>query len=99
MKNDLQKGFYAVVNDVKEKLKNEHYEIEVPKAEADSPDFTVIMKNAQGDVTEARKTRAKLEGILKDALKKHLGFDKFTAKVTTVNKQDDLMFYVEVIFP
>lgn len=95
--NSLVKQIALVANEVQTKLKNERYETEVTAPKG--PDFMVFMKGAEGDVTEGRKTREKLEAILKDALKAHMAFDDFTAKVTTVNKADDLMFYVEIIFP
>ena len=95
--NSLDKAITSVANEVRQQLRNEHYDIEVTAPKG--PDFMVFMRGAEGDVSEGRRTRERLDAILKDALKTHMSFDDLTAKITTVNKQDDLMFYVEIIFP
>jgi hypothetical protein len=96
-KGRIEKAIGAVADEVKQKLKNEHYSIEVKDPKG--PAFGVLVKGAQGDVTEGKKLRSKLESVMKEALKKHMGFDDFGVKIDTMSKLDDMLFWVEIIFP
>lgn len=96
-KGRIEKAIDAVADEVKQKLKSEHYDIEVKAPKG--PAFGVVVKGAQGDVTEGKKLRSKLDSIMKDALKRHMGFDDFGVKIDAMSKGDDMLLWVEIMFP
>ena len=95
--NKIEQDLRSVASDVHGAIKSEHYEVEMrgPKG----PVFYLILKNAQGDVSEAKRLRPKIEAATKEALKKHMGYDKYSVAIGMSSRTDDMQFAVEIIFP
>lgn len=84
---DIQKGF---------RIDGYEYEIILKKG----PVLFVSVKGAEGDLSMVKEARPHLEEIVKKTLKQETAkYDGFDLKLTSVNKGDDLMFEVEVLFP
>ncbi len=63
----------------------------------EGPVFFVTLKGAEGDASAARELRAKMQPIIREELDKES--KKCTYGCTSVNKEDDMLFWCTVTLP
>jgi hypothetical protein len=95
--NTAVKEIESVADHVESGLKGGEYQVSVKTFRG--PTFYVAFKGGQGDTTEAKKIKGKVEHLVEEGIKKYVKLTGVKGRVTFSNKGDDLLAEVDVLFP
>jgi hypothetical protein len=92
------KKIHDIAADVEKGIKDES-QYPVSTKTLNGPTFFLVFKGGQGDVTEGKKLKPKIEKLVGEAIKKHIELSGMKNRVLFSNKGEDLLCEVDVLFP